>query len=179
MKLTLIPISLCLALGATTAAKAELFVPNLAGPGALVGGIAGAIIGDHNHNTLAGAAIGAVAGAVIGSTIQPPHPTYSTYSGGYAPQVGYARQVGYAPVAPSSPVYSEVVEQPSPQVVYVERPTYVAAPEAYYYGPEYYGYSYGPSVSLYYGRGYRGGWGYRERGERGRYEGERGYYHRR
>ncbi|HKB91881.1 MAG TPA: glycine zipper 2TM domain-containing protein, partial [Opitutaceae bacterium] len=164
MKISILPLGISLLLGSASM-KAQIFAPNLAGPGAVIGGIAGAVIGNHNHNTLAGAAIGTVAGAVIGSTIQT-QPSYPVY------RSGATYVVQDAPLAPAAPVYGEypqtmVVQQPAPQIVYVERPvTYYYEPAPVYrpYCEPY------PSVGLsfYYGSGYRNGWyggGYRERGD--------------
>src|SRR5580700_2568676 len=61
------PICLALALLATGPAHAQIFGPNATG-GALLGGIAGGIIGHNDHNqTGRGIAIGAASGLILGS----------------------------------------------------------------------------------------------------------------
>jgi len=66
------PVSLCLALLAVAPASAQVFRPETVN-GAVLGGIAGAVIGNNsgslNHNAWKGAAIGAVAGGLIGSAV--------------------------------------------------------------------------------------------------------------
>jgi uncharacterized protein YcfJ len=66
------PISFCLALLAIAPASAQVFRPETVN-GAVLGGIAGAVIGNNsgslNHNAWKGAAIGAVAGGLIGSAV--------------------------------------------------------------------------------------------------------------
>ena len=65
-------VSLCLALLAATSASAQVFRPETVN-GAVLGGIAGAVIGNNsgslNHNAWKGASIGAVAGGLIGSAV--------------------------------------------------------------------------------------------------------------
>ncbi len=61
------PICLALALLAVAPGRAQIFGPN-ATDGALLGGLAGGIIGHNNHNqTGRGIAIGAVSGLILGS----------------------------------------------------------------------------------------------------------------
>ena len=104
--------------------------PNYAGSGAVLGGIAGAVIGNNSgHRGLAGAAIGAGAGLVLGSlaeqsarrqevsraygstpvqstpSYQPPAPYYST--------IPNAPAVPNAPVVPPAPQHSTIVN-PNP-----------------------------------------------------------------
>ncbi|MCX6954288.1 MAG: YMGG-like glycine zipper-containing protein [Verrucomicrobia bacterium] len=66
------PLALCLALLAVAPASAQVFRPETVN-GALLGGIAGAVIGHNsgslNHNGWQGAAIGAGVGAIIGSAV--------------------------------------------------------------------------------------------------------------
>lgn len=104
--------------------KAQIFQPNVVN-GALLGSLAGAIIGNNNgHHTGQGALIGAVGGAVLGSLVQP------------QPRVVYTQS---APVvyAQSAPVV--YYTQPAP-VVYEQS----CAPVATYYpAPVYYSYGYG------------------------------------
>jgi hypothetical protein len=65
-------LSLCLALLAVTSARAQVFRPEAVN-GALLGGIAGAVIGNNSgdlrHNAWKGAAIGAGAGLILGEAI--------------------------------------------------------------------------------------------------------------
>lgn len=66
------PLTLCLALLAVAPLSAQVFRPETVN-GAVLGGIAGAVIGHNsgslNHNGWQGAAIGAVAGGLIGSAV--------------------------------------------------------------------------------------------------------------
>lgn len=66
------PLALCLALLAVAPASAQVFRPETVN-GALLGGIAGAVIGHNsgslNHNGWQGAAIGAGVGALVGSAV--------------------------------------------------------------------------------------------------------------
>jgi uncharacterized protein YcfJ len=108
MKTTL---SLCLALLAAAPLSAQVFRPETVN-GALLGGIAGAVIGHNsgslNHNGWQGAAIGAVAGGLIGSAVAADNdrhdvrvarPSYGSASVYRQPTVvysaGYSR--GYGP----------------------------------------------------------------------------------
>lgn len=65
-------VSLCLALAALSSARAQIFRPEAVN-GALLGGIAGAVIGHNsgslNHNGWQGAAIGAGAGYLLGQAV--------------------------------------------------------------------------------------------------------------
>ncbi len=65
-------VSLCLALAALSSAHAQIFRPEAVN-GALLGGIAGAVIGHNsgslNHNGWQGAAIGAGAGYLLGQAV--------------------------------------------------------------------------------------------------------------
>jgi uncharacterized protein YcfJ len=66
------PLTLCLALLAVAPLSAQVFRPETIN-GALLGGIAGAVVGHNSgslsHNGWQGAAIGAVAGGLIGSAV--------------------------------------------------------------------------------------------------------------
>ena len=69
MKLLLV--SLSLALAGTSVSSAQVFGPSTA-TGAVLGAVAGGLIGGHNGDRWApGMVIGAVAGAAIGSTFEP------------------------------------------------------------------------------------------------------------
>jgi hypothetical protein len=122
---TLILSILCAA-GVTVTAQAQIFRPEIAND-VLIGGIAGAIIGNNNHHrTAEGALIGATAGYLWGVATTPPSqpayappvPVASYYSApsyGYvtpAPAIIYAPFVGYRHFyarrgyyAASAPVY--------------------------------------------------------------------------
>jgi uncharacterized protein YcfJ len=118
---------------ATQTAHAQYIRSETAG-GALLGGIAGAIIGNNSgdlgHNSLRGAAIGTVAGALIGSAVgnsrdkyyshDVPMPTYRS---------SYGRDYGYY----------------SPSVSRYRSPTYFT--DYSYREPGYYGSSYRPYYS--------------------------------
>ena len=98
MKTLLLSLSCAAGLTATTA-HAQVFQPQAARD-ILIGGVAGAIIGDHNdHRALEGAAIGAAAGYVWSALTAPP------------------AQPAYAPPVPAAPV---TVVTAAPAVVYAE-----------------------------------------------------------
>ena len=133
------PISLGLALLALAPASAQVFRPETVN-GAVIGGIAGAVIGHNsgslNHNGWKGAAIGAGVGAVIGSAVGHDH------DGRRAAPARAPRHHG-----PDS--YRD-----APVVVHRGH-----APGGYYgggYGGGYHGGGYPHSVGAYYGGGYQG-----------------------
>ena len=144
MKTILLAFSLAAA-GVSTA-NAQLYQPAVVN-GSILGGIAGAIIGGHNHDRWGeGALIGAAAGALLGSTVQAPRamvyeqPPVTVVQA--APQVPMAATV---PVAPTYPPGTQFVVQQPTQVVYV--PYYVNAPVVYESYPAVrvgLGYSWGP-----------------------------------
>ncbi len=73
MKTLLVSVSLALAGVAT--ANAQVFRPSV-GSGAVVGAVAGGLIGGHNGDRWAeGAVIGAAAGALIGAVLDRPEPS--------------------------------------------------------------------------------------------------------
>jgi hypothetical protein len=154
MKTILVTVSLALA-GVSTA-QAQIFRPSV-GSSAVVGAVAGGLIGGHNGDRWAeGAVIGAAAGALIGAAITPREPVYTTPPPVYQAPAGYGQQVYgqhvYSPqpgttvvqapaipdaqTVPNAPtIYqqapTQVVQAPAPQVVYVEsapRVVYVPAP---------------------------------------------------
>ena len=149
MKTLLVTVSLALA--GISSAQAQIYRPAV-GNGAVVGAVAGGLIGGHNGDRWAeGAIIGGVAGALIGAAVSQPEPVYRQP----APQVVYnppapvvvqsAPVVQNAPVVAPAPVVVEaqpqvvyVQPQPQPRVVYVERPA-VTVGFGYYSGPRYYG----------------------------------------
>jgi hypothetical protein len=138
-------VTVSLALAGVSSAQAQMFRPSV-GTGAVVGAVAGGLIGGHNGDRWAqGAIIGGVAGALIGAALTPQEYAYPSPPPVYQPPVYgqqvYGQQVYSQPqviqtaptvpnaqVVPAAPVY---VEQAPPQVVYVEsapRVVYVPAP---------------------------------------------------
>jgi len=151
MKLLLLAVSLAAA-GVSTA-TAQIYQPAVVN-GSILGGIAGAIIGGHNHDRWGeGALIGAAAGALLGSTVEQPRAVVYQQ-----PPVTVVQTVPAAQMVPMAPVVGvpasaapQVVYQQSPQVVYV--PYYATAPVVYESYPAYavypavrigLGYSWGP-----------------------------------
>jgi hypothetical protein len=153
MKTILVTVSLALAGVSTT--QAQIFRPSVGGS-AVVGAVAGGLIGGHNGDRWAeGAVIGAAAGALIGAAITPREPVYTTPPPVYQAPASYGQQVygqtvyspqpgttvvqaptvANAPTVPDAPTLyqqgpTQVVQAP-PQVVYVEsapRVVYVPAP---------------------------------------------------
>lgn len=143
MKTLLVTVSLAVA--GISSAHAQVFRPSV-GSGAVVGAVAGGLIGGHNGDRWAeGAIIGGVAGALIGAAISPPQPVYQS-----PPPVVYQTPTNYgqqvygpsgttvvqnAPMVQNAPtIYEQApaqVVQAAPQVVYVEsapRVVYVPAP---------------------------------------------------
>jgi hypothetical protein len=113
-------LSLLLVAG-VSAAQAQTYQPAVA-RGSVLGAIAGAFVGGHNHNQWAqGAVIGAAAGALLGAVVDDARP--QAY---YAPpsQVVYT-QVGSIGCAPQTacgqaPGVVYVTTPPPAQVVYVQ-----------------------------------------------------------
>lgn len=82
-----LPICLALALLAAVPVRAQIFGPNATG-GALLGGLAGGIIGHNNHNqTGRGIAIGAASGLILGSIAD--QANYDWYQRTQVPAPGY------------------------------------------------------------------------------------------
>ena len=139
MKTLLLAVSLASA-GVSTA-NAQIYQPAVVN-GSILGGIAGAIIGGHNHDRWGeGALIGAAAGALLGSIVEQPRAVvYQQTPVTVVQTVPTAPTVPNAPVvaAPSSPAPGTpqvvYVQQP-PQVVYV--PYYANAPVVYESYPVY------------------------------------------
>jgi len=138
---------LCLGLAVSTVvpAEAQLFQPEVS-RNILLGGIAGAIIGNNNHHqALAGAAIGAAAGALwSAATVPSAQPVYAQ-SGQV---VTYAPMAPAAPQAAAAPYYTD---QPA-QVVVVQ-----SAPRVVYYSPAPVYYDAYPRIAFDLGWGW--GWG--------------------
>ncbi len=142
---TLLTLSLVLA-GASTV-SAQVYRPSVVGQTTVLGAVAGALIGGHNHDRWAqGAIIGAAAGAVVGAVVDDQRASQRVV---YAQsQFGAAPTVGYAPVIGSSAPEVIYVNSAPARVVYVQScppPVVVARPVVY--------------VS--------GGWGYRGHYSRG------------
>jgi hypothetical protein len=134
MKPLLITLSLALAAFGSTA-RAEYYRSSAVGGTAVLGAVAGALIGGHNGDRWAeGAIIGAAAGAVVGSVVDQSRPV--AYR---APAVQPVAVVPCAPVVGSSAVYTTTPAQvvyvsapPPPAVVYVSpRPVVVSRPVVY------------------------------------------------
>lgn len=111
MKTLLLPLSLVLA--GVTSVSAQVYQPTVVRD-SVIGAVAGALIGGHNHDHwVQGAAIGAAAGAIVGATIDQPRPVV------YAPApVVQTTVVADAPRVADAPM----VGAPAPQVVYVATP---------------------------------------------------------
>ena len=120
--------------------------------GAVIGGVAGAVIGNNSggHHAGQGAIIGAVAGALIGHAVeQPPRPVMVPAPCPPQPTVVYVQPSSVVQAVPSQ----QVVVAQAPVVVYQQAPTviYVDAwgrPINYNYYPQRY------EVRGYEGRGY-------------------------
>ncbi len=147
-------------------ATAQVYQPNVVN-GSILGGIAGAIIGGHNHDRWGeGALLGAVAGGLIGSAVQSAQPVvYQQQPVTVVQGVPNAQVVPMAPGVAAVPV---VYASAAPQVVYVQSPptqvVYVPysanAPVAYYGYPAPivsvgFGYRSAPRRPAYYSHGYR------------------------
>lgn len=143
-------VTLSLAVAGAASANAQVFRPSV-GSGAVVGAVAGGLIGGHNGDRWAeGAIIGAAAGAIIGGALAPEQPTVYerppvTYSYNHQVYAPGTQVVANAPTVPDAPtVYTQpaqqvqvvqappqVVYQPAPQVVYTQpapQVVYVPAP---------------------------------------------------
>ena len=135
-------LTLTLAAVGISSVQAEIYRPSAVGPSAMLGAVAGALIGGHNNDRWAeGAIIGAAAGAVIGSVVNQSQPV--VYSDR---EIRPVTVVGNAPCVTSCPP-QVVYASPAPRAVYVQRPGYVPAPVIYVGA--------GWSSGGYYGGGYR------------------------
>lgn len=127
-------LTLLLAVAGTSAVQAQDYQPAVV-RGSVLGAIAGAFIGGHNHDRWAqGAVIGAVAGGLIGAAVDQPAPPPRTvvYTQPQpAPTVVYTQPACPPPAAPAQVVY---VSSPPPptQVVYVQSAPVVVAPRVVY-----------------------------------------------
>jgi len=129
------------AAGLAATAQAQILRPQIAND-VLIGGIAGAIIGDNNHHHAAeGALIGAAAGYLWGAATAPQQPAYAPpvpVAAYYGPRAIVSAPCDYAYATPAPAV---VVYAPSVGYRYPVRRIVYAAPAPVYWGPHYY-YSY-------------------------------------
>lgn len=142
-------------------ANAQIYQPAVVN-GSILGGIAGAIIGGHNHDRWGeGAVIGAAAGALLGSAVEAPRavvyeqPPVTVVQS--APVVPMASVVPVAPTVAAAGTQQVVVSSPAP-VVYV--PYYQPAPAVYYSYPAPvvalgFSYGWGPRRAVYVRSGFR------------------------
>lgn len=152
-------IALTLAAAGASTATAQIYQPAVVN-GAVLGGIAGAIIGGHNHDRWGeGALIGAAAGALLGSTVQAPRT--AVYEQPPVTVVQGAATVPNAVVVPSAPT---IPAAGAPQVVYVQQPAQVVYVPYYATAPAVV-YDARPVVSV--------GFGYAWGSPRGYYSGHR------
>jgi len=164
-------LALSLAAAGVSTATAQVYQPNVVN-GSILGGIAGAIIGGHNHDRWGeGALIGAAAGALIGSAVEAPRPVvYQQVPVSVVQTVPNAQVVAQAPVVGNAPVVA-APGSAAPQVVYVQpQPTQVVYVPYYANAPVYYsapvvsvgvGYRWAPSRVIYVDRNHghgRGHW---------------------
>lgn len=124
------PVFLCVGLVALASAQAQVFRPEAVN-GAVVGGIAGAVIGNNsgslNHNAWKGAAIGAGAGLLLGQAV------------GNANAEARVRQV------PAPAAYGTYIYRTPPSIYVSYRDRWHSYGRGYSYG-SYYGY--GPSYAV-------------------------------
>jgi hypothetical protein len=118
MKTQALLLTLSVAAAGISSAHAQVFRPSAVANGAVIGGIAGAFIGGHNHDRWGeGALIGAAAGALLGAAVDQ-QPRQIVYSQPVVIQpVAVVADVSAVYMTPA-PVY--VQAQPEPQVVYVQ-----------------------------------------------------------
>jgi opacity protein-like surface antigen len=135
-------LSLLCAAGLSAAAQAQIFRPQIAND-VLIGGVAGAIIGENNHHHAAeGALIGAAAGYLWGAaTTSPSQPTYAppvpvSSSYGLRTIISAPCGYGYATPAPTVVVYGSSIGYRHPV-----RRAFYGAPAPMYWGSHYH-YSY-------------------------------------
>src|SRR5687768_18586866 len=100
-------VTVSLAVAAVSTANAQVSRPSVGGS-AVVGAVAGGLIGGHNGDRWAqGAVIGAAAGALIGAAIQPQEPVYTSPPPVYQAPV-YGQQVyGQQVYGQQQPVYDQ------------------------------------------------------------------------
>ncbi len=145
MKTPALILALSLAAVGVSSASAQVYRPAVTN-GTVLGAIAGAFVGGHNHDRWAeGTIIGAAAGALIGSTVPAPQtvvyerPAVTTVVQ-TAPTIACAPVVQYAPTysapACAAPAQTVVVQQPPQVVYYTPAPAQVVyverAPVVYY-----------------------------------------------
>ena len=143
MKKTLL-VMVALLAGAVSA-QAQIYTSSTA-QGAVLGGVAGAIIGNNSGGRHApeGALIGAVAGALIGNAVGNQSRTVYVQS---TPTYTPPPQVVYVQPPAVAPAQQVVVYQQAPQVVYYQQPQTVVYVDAW-------------GRPLSYGCGYRYGYGH-------------------
>src|SRR5687767_1374766 len=106
MKTILVTVSLALA--GVSSVQAQMYRPSVGG-GAVVGAVAGGLIGGHNGDRWAeGAVIGAAAGALIGAALAPQEPVYTTPPPVYQAPASYGQQV-YGQQSYGQQVYGQQV----------------------------------------------------------------------
>lgn len=152
-------LALSLAAAGVSTAGAQVYQPAITN-GTILGGIAGALIGGHNHDRWGeGALIGAVAGTLLGAAVEQPRsvvyaqPPVTVIQA--APTVPNAQIVAAAPGVGTQQM---VVQQQPVQIAYV--PYYAPAPVVYYDYPAPVvrvgvGYTWGPRRNVYVRSGFR------------------------
>lgn len=119
-------LTLTLAVAGATTASAQIYQPTVVRD-SVIGAVAGALVGGHNHDHWAqGAAIGAAAGALVGATVDQPR----TVVYRPAPVVADAPRVADAPMVGATTTQVVYVQTP-PRVVYVD----ACPPPPVYYSP--------------------------------------------
>lgn len=125
-------LALMLAAAGVNAANAQIYKPAVVN-GTILGGIAGAIIGGHNHDRWGeGAIIGAAAGALLGATV--PAPNTVIYE---QPPVTVVQAATTVPVAATVPMAATVANAPVVAVPTTAAPVVVAQPTQVVYVPYY------------------------------------------
>ena len=118
-------LTLSLATAGVSSAQAEIYRPSIVRETTVLGAVAGALIGGHNHDRWAeGAIIGAAAGALVGVAVDQSRPVrYSSRE---------IRAPHYGPVIRHAP--RVVYVDPSPRAVIVRRPVvYIANNRSYHH----------------------------------------------
>lgn len=142
MKTQALLLTLSFAAAGIGSAHAQVFRPNAVANGALIGGIAGAFIGGHNHDRWGeGAIIGAAAGALLGAAVEQPRQV--VYAQPVIPPVAVVQAAPLACATPAPAAYyypeAQPCAQPATQVVYVQpaqpRVVYVQQPTRVVYVP--------------------------------------------
>lgn len=112
-------LTLSLAAVGVSSASAQIYQPTVVRD-SVIGAVAGALIGGHNHDRWAeGAVIGAAAGALVGATVDQPRTVVYAQPVVQTTVVADAPQAPMAPVVGAPPAQVVYVAAPAPQVVYV------------------------------------------------------------